>query len=656
ILAEMQNDGTPGTARAIYEKMMSIHGIFRRIEHGGAAAGDCGKPVVAAVKGYCVGIGYELSISCHRIIMADTPRGMIGLPEAKVGIFPAAGGTTRLVRRLGLRDAAPFVLEGTLLPPARALAANLVDDVVAEDDLIDAATEWIHMAGPEATIKPWDRPGFRPPGGGPYHRDGGPVFAGVSCMLNGRTQGLYHGPKAALKTMYEGLLLDFDAAIRNEARTFTRMMEDPSPSTMIRSVFISKKELDRGVRKPTDLKPRSMTKLGVVGAGMMGSGIGMAAAEAGLDVLLLDRNQAAADKAKEGIAQRLARHCERGRIDRKKADATLARMTTDHDMTTLADCDIIIEAVFEDPGIKAELFARIGAHTGPETMVYSNTSTIPISRLASAFPHPHNFAGLHFFSPVERMPLVEIIRGRATTDSTIGAAFDFVRKIGKTPILVNDAMNFYANRCIIPYMNEALRMVGEGIRPALIENSARQIGMPVGPLQLLDETSLDLAKRINRTARMTMGDAYIASPADHVVERMCDLERYGRKGRAGFYQYDRNGRRGRLWDGLAGEFPLMESQPATEQIRQRLLLIQVIQAMDAYQNTVLEDPREGDVGAIFGWGFAPWSGGPFSWVDNTGPEAVRTLCNTLARACGERFAPPELLERMARDRTAFYQS
>jgi len=654
ILAEMEHDGTVETAKTILGKMMSIHGILRRIELAGTAAGAAGKPVAAAVKGYCVGIGYELSIACHRILFADTPRGMIGLPEAKVGIFPAAGGTTRLVRRLGLLEAAPFVLEGQLLPPAKALAANLVDDVVAEGDLVDAAADWVLTTAPQTTIKPWDRPGFRPPGGGPYHRDGSPVFSGTSCMLNGKSQGLYPGPRAALKTMYEGLLLEFDDAIINEAKTFTRLMQDPSPSTMIRSVFISKKELDRGVRRPADLPKHPMTTLGIIGAGMMGSGIAATAALAGLDVVMMDQSQDQVEKARDGIVRTFGKNCDRGRLMPSAADAALARVTIGSDMAKMSDCGMIIEAVFEDLTVKSELFKSLDTHIGENTMVFSNTSTIPITQLSTACARPERFAGLHFFSPVERMPLVEIIRGPMTGNATIAAAFDFVRTIRKTPILVNDAMNFYANRCIIPYMNEALRMVGEGILPALVENSARQIGMPLGPLQLLDETSLDLAARIGRTARATLADAYEDSPADHVVARMCERERYGRKVRAGFYTYDGRGHRTHLWAGLATEFPRLEIQPDAEQVRQRLMMIQVIPAMEAYQQGVLEDPREGDVGAIFGWGFAPWSGGPFSWVDTTGPEAAMATCKELVTSCGTRFTPPALLAQMARDRRTFY--
>ncbi len=654
ILAALHNDGTAETGRTIFETMMSIHAIFRRIELAGTPAGAPGKPVVAAVRGICVGIGYELSIACHRIVMAETPRGMIGLPEAKVGIFPAAGGTTRLVRRLGLLEAAPFILEGTLLPPAKALAANLVDAVVAEDDLVDAAASWVLTADRDATIKPWDRPGFRVPGGGPYHRDGSRVFAGTGCMLKGKSQGLYPGPKAALLTIYEGLLLDFDTAIANEAKTFAWLMRDPAPATMIRSLFISKKELDRGVRKPVGLPPHPMTRLGIIGAGMMGTGIAATAALAGMDVILHDQDLDRIGQARDTMARRFGTDCDRGRLTQSAADAALAHVAAADGMADLAGCDIIIEAVFEDLDIKLELLARLGPHIGAGTMVYSNTSTLPITRLARALPHPERFAGLHFFSPVERMPLVEIIRGQATGTPAIAAAYDLVRTIRKTPILVNDAMNFYANRCIIPYMNEALRMVGEGIRPPLIETSARQIGMPIGPLQLLDETGLDLAARIGKAARAALGDAYGTSPADDVVDRMCALERYGRKVRAGFYAYDANGQRIGLWAALATEFPQAATSTESAQVRQRLMMIQVIQAMEAYREGILEDPREGDVGAIFGWGFAPWSGGPFSWVDTIGPEAAIATCQDLNAACGERFAPPALLARMARDKSTFY--
>ena len=654
ILGGMMNDGSVERSRSIFENMMYIHGIFRRIELAGAEAGVGGKPVAIAIRGTCVGIGYEIALSCHRIFFDDGPGGRIGLPEAKVGIFPAAGGTTRLVRRLGLMDSARFILEGKLLDPGRALKANLVDEVVPADKLIDRAAEWARTAGRQATIKPWDKPGFRIPGGGPYHRDGFMLFTGASGMLNGKTKGLYPAQKAALGTIYEGLMLGFDDAIKNEAKSFTRLMQDPSPSTMIRSLFVSRKELERGARRPAEIRKKLIERVGIIGAGMMGSGIAAVTALAGMNVTLIDRNDDLVTRALNGIRTGMAKDSKRGRLDPLRADAALERITGGVDMALLAGCDMVIEAVFEDPAVKAETFGRLGNHLADDRLVFSNTSTIPISRLAESYAFPEQFAGMHFFSPVARMPLVEIIRGGNSSNLAMATAFDFVRRIRKTPIMVNDAMNFYANRCIIPYLNEAIGMVGEGIKPALVENSARQIGMPIGPLQLVDETSLDLAASIAMAARQELGPDYVASIADRVVFRMCEMGRYGRKSKCGFYQYDENGRRDSLWSGLDDEFPLQDRQPDAERVRTRLMLIQVIQAAEAYQNGILEDVREGDVGAIFGWGFAPWSGGPFSWLDNTGLSEVAVLCDRLATEHGERFAAPALLRDMASRNESFY--
>ena len=444
------------------------------------------------------------------------------------------------------------------------------------------------------------------------------TFVGAAAMVHGKTQGAYPAAQAMLSAIYEGALVDFDTALRIEARWFTRTLMNPSSAAMIRTLFLSKQALEKGAVRP-DLPDESVKKLGVLGAGMMGAGIATVAAQAGIDVVLLDRDQEAADRGKAHAAAYFDDGVKRKKTTPEARDATLARITATPDYAALAGCDLVVEAVFEDPAVKAEATAKAEAHLGPEAIFATNTSTLPIAGLAKASGDPANFLGIHFFSPVEKMALVEIIRGPETSDRAVAKALDFVRQIRKTPIVVNDARFFYANRCIIPYINEGVRMVAEGVEPALIENAAKQLGFPLGPLQLVDETSIDLGVKIAKATKAALGDAYPESPADDVLAALADQGRLGRKARAGFYAYDDKGKRERpLARPRATLWPPRPDQPPLTDVQQRLAMIQTLEAVRALEEGVLTDIREGDVGAILGWGFMPWSGGPFSWLDILG--------------------------------------
>ena len=397
-----------------------------------------------------------------------------------------------------------------------------------------------------------------------------------------------------------------------------------------------------------------MRRLGILGAGMMGAGIATVAAQAGIDVVLLDRDQEAADRGKAHAANYFDDGVKKRKTTPEKRDAALARITATADTAALAGCDLVIEAVFEDPAVKAEATKTAEAHLAPDTIFATNTSTLPVASLAKASRDPSTFLGIHFFSPVEKMALVEIIRGPATGDRAVARALDFVRQIRKTPIVVNDARFFYANRCIIPYLNEGVRMVAEGIEPALVENAARQLGFPLGPLQLVDETSIDLGVKIARATRAALGDAYPESPADAVLDALAGQGRLGRKAGAGFYAYDDKGRRTGLWPGLREAWPPRPEQPPLTEVQQRLAMIQTLEAVRALEEGVLNDIREGDVGAILGWGFIPWSGGPFSWLDILGTPKALGIADALAAAHGPRFAAPALLRELAAGGDSFY--
>jgi 3-hydroxyacyl-CoA dehydrogenase/enoyl-CoA hydratase/3-hydroxybutyryl-CoA epimerase len=651
VIARMREGG----AQAIFDGVMQMHGVLRKIERAGMDAKTLkgAKPIVAALPGTALGIGLELPLSCHRIIAADNPKAKIGLPEIMVGIFPGAGGTTRLVRKMGAMVAAPFLLEGKLSDPKAAKAAGVIDEVVAPEDLLSRAKEWVLGAKDADLVKPWDAKGYKMPGGAPYHPAGFMTFVGASAMVNGKTQGVYPAAKALLSAVYEGALVPFDTALKIEARHFTSVLMNPSSTAMIRSLFINKEALEKGANRPK-VADQTVKKLGVIGAGMMGAGIAYVSANAGIEVVLIDATQESADRGKAHSEGILDKGMKRSKVTAEKKAEVLGRITATTDYAALSGCDLIVEAVFEDPKVKAEVTAKVEAVVGADCIYATNTSTLPISSLAKASARPAQFIGIHFFSPVDKMMLVEIIKGRETGEVAVAKALDFVRQIRKTPIVVNDARFFYANRCIIPYINEGIRMVAEGVEPALIENAAKLVGMPLGPLQLVDETSIDLGVKIAKATKAAMGDAYPDGAVDEVVFRMADLGRLGRKASAGFYAYDEKGNRLGLWDGLSGEWPVSESQPSLTEVQHRLLMAQVLEAVRALEDGVLTDIREGDVGAILGWGFAPWSGGPFGWLDILGQGRAVEICEGLTERHGARFTPPQMLRDMAAEGRGFY--
>ncbi len=652
VIARMKEMAGDEPARGLFEGLMNMHAILRKIERGGMDDKNRGgKPIAAALPGTALGIGLEIPLACHRILAADNPSAKIGLPEIMVGIFPGAGGTTRLVRKLGAMAAAPFLLEGKLNDPRGARAAGLIDEVVPADELLARAKEWV-LSEP-AIVKPWDEKGYKMPGGTPYHPAGFMTFVGANAMVNAKTQGAFPAPRALLSAVYEGALVPFDVALRIEARWFTNILMNPSSTAMIRSLFINKQALEKGANRPEQPDQR-VKKLGVLGAGMMGAGIALVSAMAGIEVVLIDREQAAADRGKAYSESYLDKGIKRGKTTPEKKAEVLGRITATTDYAALAGADLIIEAVFEDPAVKAEVTRRALAQVGEECIFATNTSTLPITELAKASDRPEDFIGIHFFSPVEKMQLVEIIKGRKTGPRAVAKALDYVRQIRKTPIVVNDARFFYCNRCIIPYINEGIRMVAEGVVPPLIDNAARQLGFPVGPLQLVDETSIDLGARIARATRAAMGDAYPDSDVDEVIFWMEQQGRLGRKAKAGFFDYDEAGKRLGYWKGLAEKFPRAATQPPLKEVQNRLMYIQVLEAVRAFEEGVLEDIREGDVGAILAWGFAPWSGGPFSWLDMIGAKRAVAECEDLAARFGPRFAPPALLRELAETGETFY--
>ena len=654
VIAKTKEKNPENPAQGCFEMVMQIHQILRKIELAGMdfKSKKGGKPFVAVLPGTALGIGLEIPLACHHIIASNNSKAKIGLPEIKVGIFPGAGGTTRLVRKMGAMGASPFLLEGKLSNPSAAKAAGLID-AVSDQPLADAKS-WILAATDADLVKVWDAKGYKMPGGAPYHPAGFMTFVGASAMVNGNTLGVYPAAKALLSAVYEGALVPFDTALKIEARHFTSVLVNPSSSNMIRSLFLNKGALEKGAVRPDGIPDQSVQKVGIMGAGMMGAGIALVTAQAGIDVVLIDQVQDSADKGKAYVAS----YCDKG-IKRKKTTieqkiALLDRINATTNYAALADCDLIIEAVFEDPDVKAEVTKNVEAVINSDCIFATNTSTLPISDLAKASSRPEQFIGIHFFSPVEKMLLVEIIKGQSTGDRAVAKALDYVRQIRKTPIVVNDARFFYANRCIIPYINEGIRMVKEGIEPALIENAAKLMGMPLGPLQLNDETSIDLGVKIAKATKAAIGDAYDNEDADEVMFWLFDQGRLGRKSAAGFYEYDDRGKRIGIWQGLREQYIKEDANLDLLDVQHRLMFAQVLEAVRALEEGVLLDVREGDVGAILGWGFAPWSGGPLSWFDMLGSGYATARCDELEAAYGVRFTAPNLLREMAKEGEAFY--
>ena len=656
VIAKMAEMAGDDPARGLFDGIMNFHRITRKIERAGMdpKTNKGGKPIAAALPGTALGIGFEIPLSCHRIFAADNPKAKIGLPEILVGIFPGAGGTTRLTRKLDLMTASPFLMNGKLSDPQAAKRAGLIDEVVPANELLSAAKDWVKNATDADIVKPWDQKGFKMPGGAPYHPAGFMTYVGASAMIHGKTQGVYPAAKAMLSAIYEGAQVPFDTAIRIEARWFTQVLMNPSSSAMIKTLFTNKTALEKGAVRPEGVTDMSVKKLGVMGAGMMGAGIAFVSAKVGIEVVLVDRDQEACDRGLASVAGILDQGIKRKKVTEEKKIEILGRITATPDYDALKGCDLIVEAVFEDPAIKATVTKAVETQLEPSAIFATNTSTLPITELSKASRDDSRYIGIHFFSPVHKMNLVEIIKGKNTGPEAVAKALDFVRQIKKTPIVVNDERFFYANRCILPYVNEGITMLAEGVEPALIENAAKLLGMPLGPLQLADEVSIDLSVKIVKATQAALGDDYKGTEAEGILFKLFDEGRMGRKSKSGFYSYDDKGKRTGIWQGLRQNWPVADEQPDLITVQHRLAMMQVLEAVRAFEDGVLEDIREGDVGAILGWGFMPWSGGPFSWLDIIGADKAVEICDGLTARFGERFSTPNMLRKLSKDGERFY--
>ncbi len=605
-----------------------------------------GKPFVAAINGTALGGGLEVCLACHRRIVADDPKIQLGVPEVTLGLLPAAGGTQRLPRMIGIKAALPYLLEGRKVSPAQALEAGIVDEVVPAVQLLERAKQWLLTDGAKATVKPWDAKGFKFPGGTPQSPGPTMVFFGVSGHLLGKTQALYPAPEAILASVYDGCQVDIDTGLKIEQRQFARLATSKETKNMIRTLFYAMGDANRLAGRPADVPLRKYSKVGVLGAGMMGAGLAHVSAQAGLEVVLLDTTLEAAEKGKAYSRKILDGLVSKGRLDEAKRDKALALIKPTAEMAELKGCEIVIEAVFEDRAVKADVTRRAEAAMDATALFASNTSTLPITGLAEVSSRPEQFVGMHFFSPVEKMPLVEVIRGSKTGEAAIAQAMDFARKIRKTPIVVNDCQAFYANRAFGMYPFEAMTMLSEGVNPNLIENAGRMAGMPMPPLALVDEFSIELLHKAMKQATLDQGAAYREQPQDEVLVSMVEtFGRPGRKAGKGFYDHPADGKK-KLWPGLGERFPLAAEQPDVEEVRRRLMYSQSLEAARCVAEGIVS-ARDADVGSLLGWGFPAVLGGAISYIDMVGAAPFVAECDRMARSYGPRFEVPQALRDMA---------
>ena len=642
----------PDQAQRAFDAGMSVKRNLRRLE-------TLGKPVVAAINGAALGGGYEIALACHHRVALDARGSKIGLPEVTLGLLPGGGGVVRTVRLLGITDALlKVLLQGKQYDPRRALEAGLVHEVAdTEEEMLAAARAFID-AHPESQ-QPWDVKGYRIPGGTPSNPKFAanlPAFpANLKKQVNGAP---YPAPRNILAAAVEGSQVDFETAQVIEARYFTELVTGRTAKNMIQAFFFDLQAVNSGANRPQGIEPSTVRKVAVLGAGMMGAGIAYACAKAGIDVVLKDVTLDAAERGKAYSQGILDKALSRGRTTQEKRDAILARITPAADPQAVAGCDAVIEAVFEDTALKHKVFQEIEDIIEPDALLCSNTSTLPITSLAEGVQRRQDFIGLHFFSPVDKMPLVEIIKGEQTGDEALARAFDLVRQIRKTPIVVNDSRGFFTSRVIGHFINEGVAMVGEGVDPASVEQAAGQAGYPAKVLSLMDELTLTLPRKIRNESRRAVeaaGGSWQPHPADAVIDRMVDeFERPGRSGGAGFYEYA-DGARTRLWPGLREHFTKPGAEIPFEDLKERMLFVEAIDTVRCIEEGVLTSVADANIGSILGIGFPGWTGGVLQYINGYegGLPGFVARARELQAAYGERFAPPALLLEKAEKGESF---
>ncbi|MCC0039221.1 MAG: enoyl-CoA hydratase/isomerase family protein [Brucellaceae bacterium] len=634
--------------KLLFDNAGRMSWLWRKLE-------TSGKPWVSAINGTCMGGAFELSLACHGRVAADSDKVKMALPEVKVGIFPGAGGTQRVPRLTDTQSALQMLTSGQTLTPKKAKQMGLIHEIAPADGLVDAAKAMIK--GGLKPVQPWDEKGFKLPGGPVYSAAGANLWPPAIAILRRETYGNYPAATAILKCVYEGLLVPFETALTIEQRYFTEVLQSTEAAMMIRSLFVSLQELNKGARRPSGVPQTDFKKVGVLGAGFMGAGIAYVTARAGIPVVLIDRDQESADKGKAHSASLMDGLIKKGRATEADKEKLLSLITATPDYAGLDGADLVIEAVFEDSEVKKGVTEKAEAVLAKSAIFASNTSTIPITGLAKNSARPKNFIGIHFFSPVDRMMLVEIILGKKTEDKALAVAIDYVRAIRKTPIVVNDTRGFYVNRCVLKYMSEAFNMLIEGVPPAMIENTAKMAGMPVGPLALTDETAIDLAQKIMKQTIRDMGEKAVDQKQFELINTMVDTHgRHGRKNGKGFYDYPAKPAKKHLWPELATLYPQQDPDKIdVEELKQRFLVVIALEAARVMEEGIVTDPREADVGSILAFGFAPYTGGALSYIDGMGAAEFVKLAKKLQKKYGAQFKAPKLLLDMAEKGETFYE-
>jgi 3-hydroxyacyl-CoA dehydrogenase/enoyl-CoA hydratase/3-hydroxybutyryl-CoA epimerase len=603
---------------------------FRRME-------TSGKMFVAAINGSALGGGYELALACHKRIALNNPQTRIGFPEVTIGLLPGAGGTQRFPRLIGIQASLPLMLEGKRLSVDKALGAKMIDAIAqTPEEMMEMAQKAIREEF--NAVQPWDVKGYKMPGGGIEHPDNVMFMVGVSGNVMKRTYGNYPAPIYIIRAVNEGLQLPFERALNKEQEYFETLLRSKESKNLIRTLFLHMGEAGKIPASLESVETIPVKKIGILGAGMMGAGIAYVSAMAGYDVVLKDIDKESAEKGKDYSRKLLDESISKGKSTREKADALLEKIKTAGSPEDLAGCDLIIEAVFEDRELKARVTRESEALMNPKGVFASNTSTLPITGLSEASVRPENFIGLHFFSPVDKMQLVEIIRGKNTSDFAVKLCLEYVHKIKKTPIVVNDGRGFFTSRIFTTYLFEAFEMVAEGVSPALIENCGKMTGMATPPLAVADEVSLELVYKIMLQTEKDLGTVY-SSPGAALIKKMVgELKRLGRKSGGGFYEYPEGGKK-KLWKGISELVEPAAVQPDAETVKQRLLYIQALEAAKCWQEGIVQKPADADLGSILGWGFAPYTGGVLSYIDYVGLPAFLAKAEEFAAKYGERFTP-----------------
>jgi 3-hydroxyacyl-CoA dehydrogenase/enoyl-CoA hydratase/3-hydroxybutyryl-CoA epimerase len=623
-----------------FEGSMALKKVLRALE-------TQGKPVVAAINGHALGGGFEIALACHARFALDDPKLKIGQPEVKLGLLPGGGGTQRLLRLVGVQQAMQICAEGNDIPVAKAKGMGLLADLAKDrDELMAKARAWI-AANPKAA-QPWDQPKFKIPGGDSRSPAVVQMLAIGPSIASAKSYGNYPAVQHIMSCIFEGGLLDFDSACVVESRYFAACVMSAEAKNMIGTLWFQLNAIKKGASRPAGVPRAKVTKLGILGAGMMGGGIAYVSAKAGIDVVLLDTTQEAADKGRAYSQGLLDQAVKKGRSTPEKRDALLARILATTRYEDLAGCDLVIEAVFEDRAIKADVTKKAEAVLAADKVFASNTSTLPITGLAQASSRPQNFIGLHFFSPVDKMPLVEIIVGKATSDETLARGFDYVLQIGKTPIVVNDSRGFYTSRVFATYVMEGIAMLKEGVHPRSIEVAGLQAGMPMPPLALQDEVSLSLSMHVAEQTKKDLaaeGRSVPEHPGFGVIKQLVEIGRIGKKAGRGFYDYTDSGKA--LWPELTTLYPVKAEQPAQKELIDRLMFAQANEAARCYEEGVLRSVADANIGSIFGWGFAPFHGGALQFVNAMGAKAFVARARELAAKFGPRFEPAAVVVKMA---------